>query len=292
MSLTVQTSDDICHICLSKITFPVRLNCSHKFCKPCIQECWKERIMRKFEPACPDCWSQIDEQIKSSVLPNNILEKHQEFQRQKRVDRDPNLHWCPSINCDQFVYCAPDTNAGKTKATCECGYEFCISCHEAWHSNKCFKNKTSWIRRIYKNKKIKRCPKCKTNIQKITGCNHMTCSVCLHQFCWSCGGDYHPSHYSTFSLCSLEGENRTDLLLMMLLLPLVLFFFPFTILFAIRKILKEWMDFYCYDSISFIIAFCIALPLGFLMQAFYPQVMLFLFTTWVRFHINKCKFRY
>lgn len=154
------------------------------------------------------------------------------------------------------------------------------------------KIRSSWIRKIYKNKKIKRCPKCKTNIQKVTGWNHMTWSVCLHQFWWNWGWDYHPSHYSTFSLWSLEGDNRTDLLLMMLLLPLVLFFLPFTVLFAIRKILKEWMDFYWYDTISFILAFWIALPLGFLMQAFYPQVMLFLFTTWVRFQINKCKFRY
>lgn len=291
-SSVVCNHDQECHICLSKITFKVTLNWGHKFWKPWVQEFWKERIMKKYPPSCPDWWGEIDHQIKLAVLPPELMEKYQEFQRQKSVDRDPNLHWCPAIDCDNFVYWVPDVNGAKTKATWECGFEFCIVCHEEWHKSKCFKHSKSTAKSIFKNKKIKRWPRWKTNIQKITGCNHMTCAVWLHQFWWNWGEDYHPSHYGTFSIWSLEGESRGDLLVAMLILPLILFFFPFTVLFSMRKLSRECIDFYWYGSISWTLWFWTAFILGFFMQAFYPYVMLFLFTTWVRFYINKFRFRY
>ncbi|KAI8055638.1 hypothetical protein BDF22DRAFT_671230 [Syncephalis plumigaleata] len=32
----------------------------------------------------------------------------------------------------------------------------------------------------------KRCPSCRTRIEKGAGCNHMTCSICRTEFCWLC----------------------------------------------------------------------------------------------------------
>ena len=39
---------------------------------------------------------------------------------------------------------------------------------------------------FYLNQCAKKCPKCSFTIQKIDGCNKMTCSLCHAYFCWNC----------------------------------------------------------------------------------------------------------
>lgn len=39
----------------------------------------------------------------------------------------------------------------------------------------------------YLKKNSKACPNCSTMIEKIDGCNKMTCSYCKVCFCWLCG---------------------------------------------------------------------------------------------------------
>jgi hypothetical protein len=45
----------------------------------------------------------------------------------------------------------------------------------------------------------KACPSCHANIQHFSGCSHMTCRQCKHQFCWICLQKYSPGQY-TFQL--------------------------------------------------------------------------------------------
>ena len=35
-----------------------------------------------------------------------------------------------------------------------------------------------------------RCPKCKTIVEKLGGCEHMTCKRCKYEWCWICGLSY------------------------------------------------------------------------------------------------------
>lgn len=80
------------------------------------------------------------------------------------------------------------------------------------------------------------CPKCKTSVEKIAGCNHMTCQYCNFQWCWICGGTYTPNHYNKLnplgcggmqfaekpSMCGRIMVNVGKLLLFLVLVPLVL----------------------------------------------------------------------
>lgn len=41
----------------------------------------------------------------------------------------------------------------------------------------------------------KNCPYCHVPIEKSSGCNHMTCTRCRHEWCWVCQQRWNPSHY-------------------------------------------------------------------------------------------------
>ena len=83
--------------------------------------------------------------------------------------------------------------------TCECGQEFCFGCTKVAHKPIDCDMFQKWLDRISQGDEdtsnwlklnTKKCPKCKTSIQKNQGCMHMTCSQCRYEFCWLCLGDY------------------------------------------------------------------------------------------------------
>jgi len=54
----------------------------------------------------------------------------------------------------------------------------------------------------------KPCPKCKVNIEKNQGCNHMVCEKCKHQFCWLClADDLNYVHQHSGKCNKFEGQK-------------------------------------------------------------------------------------
>ena len=51
-------------------------------------------------------------------------------------------------------------------------------------------------------KNVSFCPLCKSKIERIKGCNHMTCGFCQYEFCWIChrGATENSDHWNEFSL--------------------------------------------------------------------------------------------
>lgn len=125
------------------------------------------------------------------------------------------------------------------------------------------------------------CPMCLMLIEKLSGCNHMTCKMCKYEFCWICHRDATEAsdHWKEFSLsgCGVsqfdekESRNNLDILrqkkcqrycLYAMCFPLVCIgFVAYWISIAfLRKTRGKWPNWVRYP-LSFLI-FLLGIPLG------------------------------
>lgn len=77
-----------------------------------------------------------------------------------------------------------------------------ISCNKLkfLNSTSSYGLSNSWIA-----SNTKRCPKCKSSIEKNQGCDHMTCKYCGNQFCWLCLSQYY-GHSIGDSFCQTSAK--------------------------------------------------------------------------------------
>ena len=98
---------------------------------------------------------------------------------------------CPSPDCS-MIYSV--TREGKCFFCQHCSAMVCTTCHEPYHEGltcamyqsgkQTDKDFEDWLQRDPTNRK--RCPKCSSPIEKIFGCNHVTCTQCHAHICWFC----------------------------------------------------------------------------------------------------------
>ena len=115
---------------------------------------------------------------------------------------------CKGKDCDK-LFKLDNGNTGGAKLLSQgyycddCGLEFCMenACEEEYHAPSFCSAITRWNdekarfgktskeelqNKEYFLKNTKHCPKCKVKIEKIDGCNKITCKECKHSFCWLC----------------------------------------------------------------------------------------------------------
>ena len=99
---------------------------------------------------------------------------------------------CVGAECRGFIDCK--------KAKCElCNTHICKNCHEILtDDHQCNKETIESVKLIMND--TKNCPKCKSLIHKINGCDQMFCTLCQTPFSWRTGevvrgGVLHNPHY-------------------------------------------------------------------------------------------------
>ncbi|KAF2071093.1 hypothetical protein CYY_007579 [Polysphondylium violaceum] len=203
-----------CPICFDENVEPANVfiisQCSHAYCKNCIGEYLNSNILSKnvnIPCPTPKCTSFFQyDQIKYLVDPL-IFAKYEEFTFNIFLMKSPNYKWCPNPVCGNVVYGEIDNPRCKCSNT-NCNFDFCFNCEVEWHHNSTCHQYQIWrienklVDTTYsawtKKADTKKCPKCKSIIEKNEGCNHIVCH-CGYNFCWLCGGKFTNHHYDPFN---------------------------------------------------------------------------------------------
>lgn len=121
---------------------------------------------------------------------------------------------CKTLN---IYHRSQQPNFGELGLKCnKCNIsEMCINCHLSSHRGDC--NAIDEASERYMSEIGKHCPECKLTIVKNEGCNHMHCTVCNTDFCWTCGVKYSldeiNNHYTgsnTFNSCRPHVDDQID----------------------------------------------------------------------------------
>ncbi|KAI6115337.1 hypothetical protein EDD16DRAFT_1594993 [Pisolithus croceorrhizus] len=96
------------------------------------------------------------------------------------------FRYCKTPDCNQIYRSAPAGAAGVILRCPSCSSEVCSACddvHEGltckeYQARKLEERVNTWINQ--QGGSVRRCPQCRVPIEKVGGCNHMTCRSVFH----------------------------------------------------------------------------------------------------------------
>jgi E3 ubiquitin-protein ligase RNF144 len=191
------SSDFYCTICMESVHvrefFPIA-GCTHTFCVSCVGQYIAAKVEENVlsigcpDPGCKD--GTLHPEECRDVIPFQV------FQRWGAALRDSALgtlkFYCPFMDCSALL--VDDHGCGEaaiTKAECpHCSRLFCAQCKVAWHDGvDCAEfqqlgkdergNDDLLLRKVAKDKKWQRCPKCKMYVERVDGCVYIVCRCCF-----------------------------------------------------------------------------------------------------------------
>ncbi|UPK90521.1 hypothetical protein LCI18_001456 [Fusarium solani-melongenae] len=181
-----------CSVCWNEADSPVRVKCGHVYCQDCFENSCAALSTSDFlchgdEGRCNKAISLEDLHAHlSSVTFEDLLERS----FMSTVQHSPHkLHFCPTPDCG-YIY--RTTESAGTHTCFNCLQRTCSSCHEPHVDMTCAEYKDiksggyAAFEKLKKEVGIKDCPECKTPLEKISGCNHITCAGCKAHMCWVC----------------------------------------------------------------------------------------------------------
>lgn len=144
-------------------------------------------------PECPETLSYADVQRSASV---QTFQAYDSLTARNAMNASDEFAWCLASGCNSGQLNI-DNNSFMDCVTC--GYKQCLLHKVPWHTGEtceAYEYRTSGAKAREEERKTeamlegisKKCPGegCGWRIQKLDGCDHMTCRRCRHEFCWSC----------------------------------------------------------------------------------------------------------
>lgn len=195
-----------CPICYDNVSSPVHLGCGHVYCAPCIRHFLTSALdSGQFPLTCMGDESQCKVPIPiptiQQFLPPTSFNRLLEVVFNAHISRHPQeFKYCKTPDCNQ-IYRSTDPNNTVVGQCPSCFSSICTSCHDDVHDGmNCAENKRqAQAGRVAEEREteawlaahgglVKKCPTCQALIEKVDGCNHMTCTLCKSHICWRCMG--------------------------------------------------------------------------------------------------------
>jgi len=220
-----------CGACLED--FPAEetqcLWCGHRFCKDCWNQYFVSFVKRRgakgkavmgcLEAGCKAAITR--KQMVNWNIPPAVIAKVDDYLVRDFVQANKKVwKWCPGLNCECAVRLQDTSLLEKPTCTVACSqnHRFCFNCGLEDHSPVNCTLLENWIEKCSGESEnaqwiianTRKCPKCKTRIEKNHGCNHMICTTCEHEFCWVCMGDWkeHGAITGGFYKCNRYKKKR------------------------------------------------------------------------------------
>uniref|UniRef100_A0A3Q3VMT0 RBR-type E3 ubiquitin transferase n=1 Tax=Mola mola TaxID=94237 RepID=A0A3Q3VMT0_MOLML len=193
--------------------------CGHIFCRACLAEFCKVQITEGNVQGvtCPqaDCTATPTPAQVRSLVGEDLFSRYDRLLLQNALDCMPDVVYCPRLTCGLAVI---HEKSSKAAVCSVCSFAFCVTCRNTYHAAEdcvCKGIEALWddyasgskqrkhlletrYGRVFHFTVVeylsqnwvavnsKNCPHCFWRIQKISGCNVMTCSKCKLLFCWAC----------------------------------------------------------------------------------------------------------
>lgn len=197
-----------CPICFTQINVGegiILKNCLHPACRTCLSSCIK--VAEEFEVKCPfissdniPCAAVLEEREIKNLVSKEIFEKH--LQKSLNIAESANelsFH-CKTPDCPYFLEIAEGIITFDCPA---CKKPNCVTCKAVHEGKSCVeyqeeknpqlkdqrlrdenKASESAISEMIKQGTAMYCPRCQIPVQKIIGCDFITCTACKLGICW------------------------------------------------------------------------------------------------------------
>ncbi|XP_021802002.1 probable E3 ubiquitin-protein ligase RNF144A [Prunus avium] len=181
-------------------------SCDHSFCSDCIAKHAASKIQDNIHiVVCPGlgCKAVLELDACRPMLPREVLERWNDALCEALVLGAQRLY-CPFSDCS-IVLIIDNEGEGIRESECPaCHRLFCARCQVPWHPgvdceefqrlNEDERGRADlMVKELAKQKKWKRCPRCKFYVERTEGCMHISCR-CQFQFCYGCGGEWNSLH--------------------------------------------------------------------------------------------------
>lgn len=195
-----------CEICLKDIVPGdgiVLKKCIHQYCKPCLTRYIE--TSDEVDVPCPfraedgtKCVGSIMDSEVRSLVPQEVYRGILEKSVAQAEASNPNAYHCKTPDCPAWVEIEGEIDRFNCGA---CKRDNCVKCKAVHQGVTCEDYQDmvhgpdrrarenaateDQVRSLIARKDAQPCPRCGIITQRISGCRHMTCTKCRHEFQWT-----------------------------------------------------------------------------------------------------------